>query len=175
MDVIFDIDSTIADPTHRLKFIEDPAYFKPGGITRDLKRDWDTFLSPEQLLLDKPILPMWELMLSLVRTNNRILLITGRNESCRDATLDWIQSHSTGPFSIVYSALYVTLWPRIKFPLYMRADGDRRPSHEVKQGAMMRAIEDGFTPVMAFDDRKSDAEMWRRNGLICGHIADGAY
>jgi hypothetical protein len=176
MDVIFDIDSTIADPSHRLKFITDTAYFVSMDGSLSLpKPDWDTFLSPEQIMKDTPIEPMWELMLSLIQSNNRILLITGRKESCRKATMDWIKVHSTGRFSPIFSDLWFSLWPQKKFALYMREENDRRPSPEAKQAALMRAIDDGFRPVMAFDDRKADAEMWRRNGLICGHIAEGAY
>lgn len=176
MDVIFDIDSTIADPTHRLKFITDTAYFVSMDGSLSLpKPDWDTFMSPDQLMLDTPIVPMWELMLSLVRTNNRILLITGRKESCRQATMNWIQQHSNGRFSTIFSELWSGLWPRKKFALYMREENDRRPSPDAKQAALMRAITDGFDPVLAFDDRKSDAAMWRRNGIVCGQIAEGNY
>ena len=33
----------------------------------------------------------------------------------------------------------------------------------------------GFDPVLAIDDRKRVVDMWRSEGIVCAHIADGEF
>lgn len=157
MDVIFDIDGTLADAQHRLHFITEPASW-----IGPFKRDWDKFLAPENVIKDAPIRPILEVMSALDSHGNRLLLMTGRKESLRVATVDWLNEHAR--------------WFQYNgHRLYMRADSDRRPSHETKQDNLMQARSQGFNPVLVFEDRADDTAMWRRNGLICCQVAEGAY
>ena len=174
MDVIFDLDGTLADPSHRLHFINDPAYFKPGGITRDLKPDWDSFLSDEQMAKDEPIVQTWNVLESLVEQCHRVIFITGRYERSRAMTEAWLNP----PHCFLRTEAMITLMRRQylkRLPIYMRADGDRRSSSVVKQEGLMRARADGYDPVLAFEDRKDDVKMWRRNGLLCCQVAEGHF
>ena len=173
MDIVFDIDSTLADPSHRLHFIKDMAYWvsKPGRLPGP---DWESFLSPEALAKDTINLPMWVLLDSLVARHHRVIFITGRKESTRDITEKWFLDKSCAYRGYISTKI---IWntPDRKLPIYMRKDGDRRPSHVVKEEGLMAARADGYAPTMAFEDRASDAEMWRRNGLLCCQINEGDY
>ena len=157
MDVIFDLDGTLANAGHRLHFIEKEP------------KDWDAFLSDDQMALDTPIEPIWKTLSALVNDGNRIAFVTGRPERQREATSKWLCDYA-GAFSGAHSVLFM-----ITIRLYMRQDNDRRPSHIVKEEGLMRARADGFNPTLVFEDRKLDTEMWRRNGLICCQVAEGNY
>lgn len=78
MIIVFDIDSTLADITHRLHYIK-----------RE-KKDWDSFFSA--CGSDSIILPMATLYKSL-EPKNVIYLITGRREQERQQTMDWLAEH----------------------------------------------------------------------------------
>ena len=73
MDVIFDIDGTLASADHRLHLINAHG-----------AKDWETFLSPEMVDQDTPILETWLLMRLLMEAGHDIIFITGRAEKTRD-------------------------------------------------------------------------------------------
>ena len=88
---IFDIDGTLADLTHRLHFI------------RDGKKDWNSF--KHFCFADKPIPHMVELCRNLywaARAGEshqqydgprwEIVLMSGRNECQRAATVEWLRN-----------------------------------------------------------------------------------
>ena len=153
MDIIFNIDGTLADASHRLHLIEKEP------------KDWDAFLSDDQMALDGPIEPIWETLSALVDAGCGTAFVTSRSECQRAATFFWLRDHA--------ATVGIVLLPRIA--LYMRDNDDRRPSHIVKEEGLMRARADGYNPTLVFEDRKLDAEMWRRNGLICCQIGEGNY
>lgn len=163
MDVIFDIDGTLANAAHRLHLIQ----------THGAK-DWETFLSDEMVAQDTPIEPVWRTLIALASNPaTRILFITGRPETQRMTTYHWLTDGSCP-----IRAPFVDAVERAsdKPVMLMRAEGDRRPSHIVKEGKLDVARKAmGYNPVLVFEDRKHDAEMWRRNGLICAQVAEGDY
>ena len=170
MDVIFDIDGTLANASHRLHFIKDMKFWVPSGITRNLKPDWDTFLSDEQVAKDTPIPQTWALMERMINRGDRIIFITGRKEASRDMTWRWLTDMSCE--HRMHCATYLDLnYAR----LYMRRDGDRRSSSEVKRELLHRARDHGFNPTLVFEDRKDDTAMWRSEGLLCCQVAEGDY
>ena len=162
MDVFYDIDGTLAKAGHRLHFIEKEP------------KDWDAFLSDDQMAMDTAIPETWEILTGLLGDRHaRIIFITGRPEKQRQATVMWLLTDGCK-----YRRRAFTYWDN-RLPgrpaLYMRQDNDRRPSHIVKEEGLMRARADGFNPTLVFEDRKLDAEMWRRNGLLCCQVAEGNY
>ena len=54
MDVVFDIDGTLADARHRLHFIKAPD-MQSHDPSENWRPDWDSFLSEEQVMQDVPI------------------------------------------------------------------------------------------------------------------------
>lgn len=135
--VIFDVDGTIADCSHRLPHIL-------GG-----KKDWPAFFKGMEL--DKPIIPIIDLLITL-EASNRIVLCSGRPMEHFKATLDWVQEHVGGD--------YVSA-------IYMRATGDYRKDHIVKAELLDKIKADGYDPWLVVDDRSSVVAMWREKGLVC--------
>ena len=140
-DVIFDIDGTIADITHRRQFIA----AKP--------KNWRAFF--HAMDKDVPIVPMLKLIRSMSSAIN-IIWCTGRPEEYRQVTLDWLNSH----------------YLQTNY-LYMRPNKDNRADYIVKEEALEQMRLDGFNPVMAFEDRKRNCEMFRKNGLFVCDLSQG--
>lgn len=145
MDIIVDIDGTLADLSHRLHFIADPK-----------KKDWDGFFAAA--VDDKPIGPVVDMVLGLSQSC-RLVIVTGRPEWTRNATQVWLRDHAglNG------------------YPLYMRATEDRRDDSIVKLEILKQIRADGYRPELAIDDRKRVVAMWRKAGITCAQVADGDY
>ena len=90
------------------------------------------------------------------------MLVTGRDERDRDVTEYWLRAHQLdGTFG---------------YPLlYMRPRGDNRPDDVVKEEIYRAHIEPHYTVFCVFDDRDRVVQMWRRIGLTCLQVADGAF
>ena len=76
--VIVDIDGTISKVGDRLKYLQQSP------------KDWDKFY--EACFEDKPISPIINLIKLLI-LDHKIIFCTGRRESVREQTTDWIQKH----------------------------------------------------------------------------------
>ena len=167
MDVIFDIDGTLANAEHRLHLIvPDPnvLYEQP------FQKDWDRFLSDDMVAKDTVIPAIWCVLSALICDFNTVLFITGRPERQRETTWRWLTDDLCAHRRFIRHKLL-----RKPERLYMRQDGDRRPSHEVKRELLRRARYDGYSPQLVFEDRKDDTKMWRSEGLLCCQVAVGEY
>ncbi len=147
MDVIFDLDGTLADCSHRLHFIQT----KP--------KNWNAFFTG--MANDKPIVPTVTLAQNLHEGGHRLIFCTGRPIKHHGETQSWLRAH-LGDWSI-------------DRPLFMRPFQDHRADDVLKEDLLDEMRQFGFRPVMAFEDRLRVVEMWRRNGLICCHVADGNF
>lgn len=147
MDIIFDIDGTLADCSHRLHFIQS----KP--------KNWKAFF--DGMEHDVPIEPTITVAQSLYASYNEIIFCTGRPESHRKQTRMWL-------------AQRLGEWAD-GCRLFMRAKDDRRPDYEVKEEMLQKIRDCNLDPKVAFEDRDQVVDMWRRNGLICYQVAKGAY
>lgn len=132
---IFDIDGTLADTSHRIHYLDE----RP--------KKWREFNAACHL--DPPIEATIELA-RIVGAEVHLLLFTGRLESQREATLEWLRKH------------------RIDFAgLHMRRDGDYRQDDVIKSEMCDTAIRAGFKPLFVFEDRPRVVSMWRRRGIVC--------
>ena len=145
---IFDIDGTLANADHRLHHIlDDPK-----------NPDWDTFFSLTHL--DAPILPIILITKVLWRCLETVVLLTGRNERCREETEEWMKR-----FEVPYDQL-------IMRPLH-----DHRPDHIVK----LELLDKNFTKEelsniqTIFEDRKCVTEAFRARGYHVCQVAEGDY
>ncbi len=100
-----------------------------------------------------------------------IIFITGRRESERAMTMNWLMDGTCAPRAWFYEFCKSRGVPR----LYMRKNGDRRPSELTKRENLQRAHQDGYDLKLVFEDRASDTTMWRMEGLICCQVADGHF
>ena len=141
--VIFDIDGTLADISHRLHFVEHDSFREDTHNS-----DWDSFLDPENVKKDLPIWQLVNLAKSLNSCNYEIWLLTGRQESLRVTTEAWLESHG-----ILYTKLI------------MRKNSDYRPDYEVK-AEMLDDLE-LCNIQFAVDDRTPVVEMMKNRGILC--------
>jgi predicted secreted acid phosphatase len=83
---VFDIDRTLADGTVREKL----AGFTGRSHTRE---QWDIFLTPENLAKDTPYEKAQHYVNKLRDSGAKILYVTGREESVRKPTVEWLEKH----------------------------------------------------------------------------------
>lgn len=126
-----------------------------GHITGD-KKDWRAFFAACDG--DYPIQHIVDLCKTLSDSGHEIVYVSGRSDECRELTLAWLARHYL-PCAM----------------LYMRKAGDHRPDDIVKGDLLDAVIADGFTPVMAFDDRTRVVAMWRERGFPCAQVAPGDF
>lgn len=143
---IFDIDGTLADCSHRLHHIQKQP------------KDWDAFFAETHN--DAPIEHMIHLLWA-VDEFTRVVFVSGRPESTRQATTNWLIEHDA-----VLSGAPT---------LYMRADGDHRDDDIVKIELLAQIRADGYEPIMAFDDRTRVVNAWRAAGIPCAQVAPGDF
>lgn len=143
MFIVFDIDGTLSDPSHRLKYIQGE------------EKDWDAFFNAASL--DSPITSTMVVLHALKDADHRIEFWTGRPERIREETSSWL-AYWLGPWAA-------------DTPLIMREDGDRRHDVEVKREYIQKR---GY-PRIVFEDRKRNVEMFREEGIIVYHVAEGDF
>lgn len=145
MLIIFDIDGTLANIDHRVKYVKS----KP--------KNWDAF--DAGIPNDKVNPHVAEVFFSLRDANHDIVFATGRSERSRDATVAWLKKNG--------------FW-LISSHLYMRKDGDYRGDDIVKKEILDQITSAwGRKPDMVFDDRPRVVRMWRENGVFVFNVYQG--
>ena len=106
---------------------------------------------------DRPIEEVCALLKSLLKDDaNKIIFCTGRVEDYREKTIEQINK-------ILKGCKYFD----IHSFLYMRPKGDLRKDFMVKRDLYNKMINDGFDPVLVFEDKATVVEMWQELGLKC--------
>ncbi|HEX8627787.1 MAG TPA: hypothetical protein VF755_06420 [Catenuloplanes sp.] len=108
---------------------------------------------------DRPNPPVVELV-QLIGAAGRheIILVSGRDESCRWQTEMWLDAQRV-PYA----------------ELYMRPERDNRKDFVVKEELYRRHIEGRYTVAFVIDDRDQVVRQWRTMGLTCFQVADGDF
>lgn len=145
MDVIVDIDGTLADGTHRV------------GFVKSTPKNWPAYQAGCHL--DSPISPVIAFVDAYLESNaGHVILCSGRSEEVREQTLEWLSNHAPG-FN--------------KLSLYMRSAGDYRRDDIIKLELLEQIRKDGYNPVIAIDDRPRVLRAWRSAGIftfnVCQH------
>src|SRR5882672_9644557 len=109
----------------------------------------------ETCMKDKPIKHVIDLA-KVLGIGTPIIVTSGRPDSVRMQTQTWLGIHGVG---------------YVMYAMYMRIDGDERPDHIVKKEMRDQMRQDGWSPIMAFDDRQKVVDMWRANGVPCAQVA----
>lgn len=143
MDIIIDIDGTVADAEHRMHLIAQ----RP--------KNYDEFY--RLVANDKPIIPVIRTVRAWQAAQFRLIFCTGRPEKTRADTEAWLVGHVLQCGS-----------PK----LYMRADNDYRPDTRVKTEAYEKMLAEGFKPVLAIDDRPRICKMWKELGLTVLRVGE---
>lgn len=87
----------------------------------------------------------------------RIVILSGRDEVCRDLTIEWLVVHDV-PFDT----------------LLMRPEGDTRKDAIVKR-ELLDQVAEHYCVICVLDDRDQVVEMWRQIGLPCFQVAPGNF
>lgn len=144
--VLVDIDGTITKVGDRINHLnENP-------------KDWDSFYN--RCGEDLPVIPIVNLVKKLSESN-KIVFCTGRRESCRPDTVEWIKNYLG--------------FNEEDYKLLMRANGDLR--HDTKAKPELLIKEDIKLDDIEFvlEDRNSMVNKWRELGLICLQVAEGDF
>jgi len=157
--IIFDIDGTLADISHRLHFIRNA----------EGKKDWPSFANA--CIDDEPHLDVMYVMRALFDRGSKILIASGRSEAQRQETERWLAKFNIRNASINDGGLINVEYEK----LYMRPDGDYRGDDIIKAEILARMRADGYEPSMVFDDRDKVVSLWRKSGLRCFQVQAGAY
>ena len=152
MFIVFDLDGTLTDDSHRHHL-----------ITGDTK-DWDGYY--KQCAGDAVVKPIREIFRSFanqeattlgnirVKAHN-VEIWTGRSVAVKEQTQMWLYYHGIVP-SV----------------LRMRPEDDYRRDTELKR----EWLEECKTPPdLVFDDRTRSVEWWRAQGIICCQVAQHDY
>ena len=176
--VLCDIDGTIADLTHRREKLQQDCIecegqggFKVGvGICAYVpcsacdargktKKDWYAFY--QNVLEDTAIHLIINMIWAMRQRGYQILIVSGRPIRFKGLevgkeTVEWLAKHNV-PYDHIF----------------MRQGDDAREDVIVKQEILDKLPKDRIAYV--FDDRDSVVAMWRRNGLTCLQVAEGAF
>lgn len=157
MLILFDIDGTLADISHRLHFVKHPPHVEGEWI--DWTPDWDSFHDPEQVAKDLPIPEMVQIHNTLETANHEIHYVTGRPIELWDTTDSWLTANLI----------------RSSPDLWMRPSGDHRPDYQIKEEILETIKTDYCMPDLAIDDRQQVVDMWRSHGIRTLQCAKGDF
>lgn len=143
--ILCDIDGTIADLSHRLKYIQGE------------EKDYRKFYSNEEVFKDVPFSGVIaEVLSESCRTGAEIVFFSGRSSECRKGTEEWLKKNCCMNTPL----------------LFMRREGDKRPDYIVKRD-MYKSIFNEGDVLRVYDDRPSVIRMWREEGLEVIDCGDG--
>lgn len=98
-------------------------------------------------------------LVSLLSISDRVIVISGRTEDCREQTRLWLDTH---------------VQPGLE--LLMRGSGDYRPDWVVKHELFKEHIENRYHVRFVLDDRDQVVDLWRnRLGLPTYQVAKGDF
>lgn len=137
MTIIIDIDNTLSLSNKRFTF----------ATKSDGKIDWDVALNPENVETDEPNPPMIDLAKRYKRDGFKIVIITGRPESTRLVTEEWLSK-----YGVEYDSLYM----RTKKDHYLKASILKKKIYETYVNDYV---------LCAYDDEESIIEMWNELGI----------
>jgi hypothetical protein len=112
--------------------------------------------------------PVWPII-GMVRllgfsAGYEVIFVSGRPDSCRQATLDWIREF-----------VHMNAIGTRGSTLLMRQIGDKRGDDVVKLELFNKFIRGKYHVRWVLDDRDRVVAMWRRLGLTCLQVAPGDF
>jgi len=139
MKVIIDIDNTLCNSNIRFALAT-----KPNG-----KIDWEAAHIPNNILMDDPFYPMIDLAKKYKKDGFEIILLTGRPESVREVTEEWLKK-----YEIQYDQLIMRSWE----DNFLKAPNYKKKMYKTY------IKEDVFC---AYDDDQRIIDMWIEMGIPC--------
>ncbi|MEO9274539.1 HAD family acid phosphatase [Marinomonas sp. 5E14-1] len=145
--VIVDLDGTLAEFDH----------IRVAHWVLGAEKHWDPFF---EYMKDTPVIENVLRLVNILKAQGQsILICSGRPESHKQHSVEWMQKNSV-PFDGVY----------------LRPNGaDEVPDQDVKKALLQKIHEDGFAPWLVLDDRDAVVAGWRDLGLTCLQCAPGDF
>ena len=152
MNIIFDLDGTLALVDHRRHLVDGS----------EGKKDFDAF--HRACVDDPPNMPIIKLTRYFALLSFHIEIWSGRSSAVRQQTTDWLTRNE------------------VKFDvLRMRRTGDYTPDNLLKEFwfdnwlGIYKPPEGLANNLLVFDDRDKVVAMWRRRGITCCQVAEGDF
>lgn len=150
--IIFDLDGTLADITHRLHHIQP---IDPYADLAEFTPDWDKF--NHDCYKDQPKSHIVGLAQMARQYGKSIAIFSGRMETAKEQTIKWLEKHG-----VEYDILE------------MRKSKDYRSDVDVKEEMFNKHFEPKQIWFVV-DDRDKVVDLWRRIGLTCLQCQKGDY
>jgi predicted kinase len=115
-----------------------------------------SFYDYTKVLGDSPNYPVISVVSTLFLHGYRIIILSGREDSCREDTIKWLEK-----YNIEYDSLH------------MRPTGDMRDDTVIKREIFEREVKPRYVPMAVFDDRPKVVRMWKNLGLFVFDCGDG--
>lgn len=123
-----------------------------GTIAKNVGRD---YYDLTRVLDDVPIEPICNLVRILKEKGLKIIIVSGREDTCQADTETWLKT-----YDIPYDAIF------------MRKAGDGRKDAVAKEEIYRNSIEPHYQIVYCLDDRPVVARLWRSLGLTTLQLND---
>jgi hypothetical protein len=181
---IFDLDGTLANMEHRVRFIRQPVcpncegesalpivgggctVCDDTGLDESFKADWRSFFAA--CIDDAPIESAIRTMRALQNGGAETWIWTGRSDEVKSQTVAWLKQHGAYP-----NRAGLLHAPE---SLMMRRSGDHRPDFKLKYEWLSQLEPPEYQRLTAvFEDRASVVKMWRDAGVPCFQVAPGEF
>ena len=160
MRIVFDLDSTLADDSHRIHYLKKEP------------KDWDGYYS--ECFKDTSIQTTFKVLRALASAEHLVEIWTGRvvgeGDVIRNLTVSWLNNHGLyvrGSFKGGHDTTIERL--------LMRRQGDYTDDDELKRRWLNAAREADQAPDLVFEDRNRVVDMWREEGITCFQVAVGNF
>lgn len=151
-DIVFiDLDGTLCDTRHRLHLVEKHLI---GGEVPDEEAMWARYAAA---CPNDGVVESVKTFMELLYNESYLYLTSGRTESAREATEDWLDAND------IY---YDELW--------MRPVGNRMSNGALKGSWVQKARDEGHDVVLAIDDYHNAVRDYAKLGVPCLHVHSAA-
>ena len=146
--VIFDLDGTLADVTHRRHFVE-----KPDKVDADWRAFYAACTEDD---VNRPVAEAFDALRDC--GHYEVWIVSGRSDEVREATEQWLFVNDLEPHKLL-----------------MRSARDHQPDTKLKKAWLDDGTIPKGRVLCVFDDRDSVVAMWRAEGLACFQVAPGDF
>lgn len=151
-DIVFvDLDGTLCDTRHRLHIVDKTLI---GGDEATEEAMWRAYA---EACPDDAVVASVNALIELLWVDCAIYLTSGRTESARALTEDWLETHDIS---------YDELW--------MRPVGNRMSNGTLKGSWVAKARAAGHEVVLAIDDYHNAVKEYAALGVPCLHVHSNA-
>lgn len=181
MDIVFDVDGTLMNIEHRVKYarkyLPDVENKYPITKLRDINPDYDYDKFESEIVRDTPNAEVFQIAIALHEVGHTILIASGRKQKQQKETEMMLCEANT----IISRRMYLlgkgnlNRYGAFWRASYFRKDDDNRKDSIIKEEMYEQMLEDGYDPKLVFDDRQQVVDMWRSKGTRVCQVAEGNF